>query len=174
MEPLTSEQGLLIIIIKQMEQEQNIPAEVGAIPTQATAAPVTAAPTEVKRAGFWIRLVAYFIDVLIIATVSAVLANVVGVGEGSVDLFGNVLLIAYLIYMTIKYQATLGKQAMGLMVVSEDRQPLTLNQVVMREFVGRLINAITLGLGYVLIGFDGKKQGLHDKIAHTLVVYGKK
>lgn len=37
------------------------------------------------------------------------------------------------------------------------------------RFVGYLVNSFTMGIGYLLIAFTSKKQGLHDLIAKTYV-----
>lgn len=176
MKPLTSKQGILIIIHKYMEQERISQTEATAELTQtATIDSVsTPAATEIKYAGFWIRLVAILIDSVIIGFVARTLGLLLGFEEESLRSFEQLCFFAYFIFMTFNYQATLGKQALGIMVVSEDSRPLVFQQVVMREFIGRLINFLTLGLSYALVGVNSKKQGLHDKIAHTQVVYGKK
>lgn len=42
------------------------------------------------------------------------------------------------------------------------------------QFVGRyfayFVSLLPLGLGYLWVAFDGKKQGWHDKLAGTVVV----
>ena len=48
-------------------------------------------------------------------------------------------------------------------------QPLTLNQSVIR-YLGYFASTIVLGLGFIWIAFDGKKQGWHDKMAGSVVV----
>ncbi len=40
----------------------------------------------------------------------------------------------------------------------------------LREIIGKFISGIALLLGYVWILIDKRRQGWHDKIAHTLVV----
>jgi uncharacterized RDD family membrane protein YckC len=77
---------------------------------------------------------------------------------------------AYGIGMVYRYGATVGKLAFGLRIVRQDGQPLDLATIAVREIPGRIVSTITLGIGYLWISWDPKKQGLHDKIAGTLVV----
>ena len=66
---------------------------------------------------------------------------------------------------------TLGKYLLKIKVVSTDGQPLTFMSVLIRETVGRYLSTVILYIGYMLAGWNEEKQGLHDKIADTYVVY---
>jgi len=39
-----------------------------------------------------------------------------------------------------------------------------------RRYLSKIISAVVLYIGFILIGFTEKKQGLHDMIAQCLVV----
>ncbi len=67
-------------------------------------------------------------------------------------------------------QATFGKEALGLMVIDGEGHRISFARATGRWF-GKLISWATFGIGFYLIGFTGKKQGLHDLIADTYVVY---
>lgn len=41
----------------------------------------------------------------------------------------------------------------------------------LREIIGKFLSAIILGIGYLMVIWNPKKQALHDKIAKTYVVY---
>ena len=68
-----------------------------------------------------------------------------------------------------KYQATLGKMAMGIKVVNYNGQRLDFTKALLRN-LSKFLSAFILGIGYIMIIFDDRKQGLHDKIADTFVV----
>lgn len=72
-----------------------------------------------------------------------------------------------------KHQATIGKRAMKLYVTDEHGERLTFGKAAIR-FLGRIINSFTMYIGYLIILFTEKKQGLHDIIAKTLVLDGTK
>jgi uncharacterized RDD family membrane protein YckC len=38
------------------------------------------------------------------------------------------------------------------------------------RFLGYVVCGLTLGIGFLWIAFDSRKQGIHDKIADTVVV----
>ncbi|HUK92840.1 MAG TPA: RDD family protein [Methanomicrobiales archaeon] len=67
-------------------------------------------------------------------------------------------------------QATFGKEALGLMVIDGEGHRISFARATGRWF-GKLISWATFGIGFYLIGFTEKKQGLHDLIADTRVVY---
>ncbi len=136
----------------------------------------------VKYAGFWIRFVALVLDGVIIAIPSGILNLVVtsiltksGLMILGVKIWVNIISMlagwTYFSLMTYNYDATLGKMLLGLSVKSEDFQKLSLGRVILRETVGKLLSTITIFIGYIMVGFTEKKQGLHDKVAHSVVVY---
>ena len=68
-------------------------------------------------------------------------------------------------------QATLGKMALGMVVVNPKGKRLSFARATGRFFSKFLISSIlTIGFGYILAAFTEKKQALHDMIAGTLVV----
>lgn len=175
------------ILIKQLQNsgygEEDIDEAVKTVFGDAISAGIS--PTgEVKYAGFWVRWVAVFLDGIIVnvayGIVVAPIFVVVGFSTASTE--DNPMLSlasfimypiawAYYIFMTNKYQATIGKMALGLVVLKEDGQRAELGKIVLRETVGKILSAITLGIGYIMAGFTKKKQALHDMVAGTVVVY---
>lgn len=137
----------------------------------------------VKYAGFWIRFVAAFIDGFIISIVTLPIGFVLGffaVGEQAgigAAVLGNVLPFiltwTYYVLMTHKYQATIGKKAVGIEVRAKDAiGKVALGNVVLRETIGKLVSIFTLYIGYIMAGFMPQKRALHDLIGGTVVVYG--
>lgn len=68
-----------------------------------------------------------------------------------------------------KYQATVGKLALGLKVTDTDGNNLDFVKALVRNLC-KIISGMIMGIGYIMAGFTEKKQGLHDIIANTLVV----
>jgi len=132
-------------------------------------------PTEmggVQYGGFWIRFGAAIIDSIIIAIPSAILALPFGDNwQGGYYLFYLVLGWIYYAYLeSSPEQSTFGKRALGLVVTDVYGNRLDFTRASIR-YVGRIVSTVILYLGFVLIAFSDKKQGLHDMIAGTLVVY---
>lgn len=127
--------------------------------------------------GFWIRVGAYLIDAICLLIVQVVIAFI---ATGSSGLTGNknpyitilnlIIGITYFAGMeSSSYQGTLGKMACGIKVTDMEGNRISLGKATGRYF-SKFISAIILGIGFFMVGFDDKKQGLHDKIAGTFVV----
>lgn len=141
--------------------------------------------------GFWRRLLAYLIDKAIVETAAvataAMAASAVGDGpsspvtiaEGIPGSPGPFLLaytaaaiagsLAYFTWFHGSTGQTPGKMALGLKVVQTSGERLSFGGAFLR-WAGAIVSGIFLGLGYLWIAFDKRKQGWHDKIAATLVV----
>lgn len=124
----------------------------------------------IQYAGFWLRLFAAFIDGLILLIPFAICFGIAGgdIAIGCVlSWFVGLFYFAYL--EGSPRQATFGKQAIGLIVTNMDGEQLTFQQAAIR-YISKLVSTVILYIGFIMIGFTEKKQGLHDMIAHTLVI----
>jgi uncharacterized RDD family membrane protein YckC len=118
-------------------------------------------------AGFWLRFVAYIIDGILLGIISIILVFVTPYSIYS-WLMGVITLVYYIGCWTWWGQ-TPGKMAMGVKIVTSEGKPISLGRAIVRYF-GYIVSGIILYIGYFMIGWDSKKQGLHDKIAGTYVV----
>lgn len=160
--------------------------------------PHYAAPPRVDYAGFWLRLVATFIDGLImgvplifafifIAAVMGVsgafknlessdspndIISLIGFGFFAV-VYGSFMIVTWLYYAACEsstWQATLGKKALGLYVTDLNGNRVTFGRASGRFFARIITGLIPLAIGYIMAGFTQKKQALHDMIASCLVL----
>ena len=148
-----------------------------------------------RVAGFFERALAGLVDGIIILPVFALLAwagsaatgvriprarevtfdLVVGLlieKNGPVIFWAVMLVILVFLYCFIFIAArgqTPGKRLVGVRVVTWYGEPPTLARSLVRTF-GYLVSAALLWLGFIWIGFDREKRGLHDWIAGTYVV----
>jgi uncharacterized RDD family membrane protein YckC len=142
-----------------------------------------------QYAGFWIRLLASLIDSIILGVVNSILQftllrPLLGISEidpnpasvlaaagavGTLGLLGMVLACSYESIFIAQMGATPGKMALGMKVVRPDGSRVDLGRAVGRYF-GKLLSAIILLIGYIMIAFDSEKRGLHDMICDTRVV----
>ena len=81
----------------------------------------------------------------------------------------TLIILYYALMESSKYQATVGKIVMGIKVVNKQGQGLDFSKALLRN-LSKILSAFILGIGYIMIVFDDRKQGLHDKIADTFVV----
>ncbi len=169
-----------------MPPEQHIESSVQ-LPQQALApqpAPFVMPQTPVPQiafAGFWLRFLAVFFDGVIMGIVNFSIVFVLALGLGQAisgatihpiisAVLGMLLYWTYFIYFTNKQQATIGKKLLGLRVVAEDGSRLPLGKIIFRETFGKILCLITLYIGYLMVAFTAKKQGLHDKVAGSVVI----
>ena len=132
--------------------------------------------------GFWIRVVAFFIDGLVLVIplmlVSAVLHFMVMPADRSELILVEVLdmlfsiatwwLYAALLHSS-QWQATVGKKALGLKVVDQNGSRISFARATGRHFA-EYLSSLIFGIGYLMVAFTQQKQGLHDKIASTFVI----
>ncbi len=139
--------------------------------------------------GFWIRLVAFILDTVIVISAAVGLAlllgSVIEVLLGPEAAFGFIILamlgfiIASLLYKPLMegsdYQGTLGKHILGMKVVDARGGKIKMSTSFIRTLVYLVqtsipgLNSISW-LAFVMIGFTERKQGLHDLAADTFVV----
>ena len=135
---------------------------------------------DVKYAGFWIRLGAVLIDLMVMGVVLYIPSTVIygseyWVGDqffyGFWDLiFSYVLPLVGTIWFWLRFSGTPGKMALKLKIVDADTgNKLTFGQAIGRYFA-YILSAIPFFLGYIWVGFDKRKQGWHDKLAGTIVI----
>jgi uncharacterized RDD family membrane protein YckC len=150
----------------------------------------------VRLAGFFSRLIAFGLDLLFISLINMVVLTgtgliinffFVGNFEGVpviqniadaiiassawlMALFSTFFGFVYFIFFWVISGFTPGKALLGLRVVRTDGRPVNLGRAVLR-LIAYLIAALPLFLGFIWILFDNRRQGWHDKIARTYVIY---
>lgn len=94
----------------------------------------------------------------------------IGAMIGTYWLLAMCIQILYFSFMeSSKFQATIGKMALGLIVTDLNGGKLDFTKAFIRN-ICKIISNVTLLIGYIMAGFTEKKQALHDMIASTLVV----
>ncbi|MDR6982625.1 putative RDD family membrane protein YckC [Rheinheimera pacifica] len=133
-----------------------------------------------EYAGFWIRLGAVLIDMVIIFIVLVIPLSVIygeeyWLGDKFVYGFWDIML-SYVapfiatIWFWLRFLGTPGKMATKLEIVDAT----TGNKMSTGQAIGRyfayILAALPLGLGLIWVGIDKRKQGWHDKLAGTVVL----
>ena len=141
------------------------------------------------------RFLAFVVDAIILLVLVAVLNGIglidtISFDESEVSTVDGVVQAAvafgYYFVLTAVFGATLGKMALGMRVVDENGNKAGVVPVLVREAIARALGAmitalvgasigdlVGLAVGVIiiiLILFDEKRQGLHDKVAKTFVV----
>ena len=130
--------------------------------------------------GFWPRVWASVIDsaMLLVVIVPAVLAiygweylKTEKLFAGSADfvlqvVFPAIVVLAFWIYRN----ATPGKMVIHAKIVDARTGAAPSNGQLIGRYLGYYVSIFSLGLGFLWIVFDARKQGFHDKLAGTVVV----
>ena len=124
-----------------------------------------------EKVGFGTRFVAFIIDAILLGVINQIVASVFGGGDPTrVSGLTTLIGIAYIVGLWTYWGGqTIGKKAMGIKVVKADGTPFGLVPAIIR-YVGYIVSAVVILLGFIWILFDPNKQGWHDKIAGTYVV----
>jgi uncharacterized RDD family membrane protein YckC len=156
---------------------------------------------EVQYAGFADRTAAFVLDTIIVGTLFFYLLEGVAIAgkfigplffSGTATAFnkpempviagsavaGLILLVLICwIYSAVttssSYSATFGKMIMGMKVTDVLGNRLSFWHATIR-FIAKIFSGLILFIGFFMIHFSEKKQGLHDRFAGTYVIYGRK
>jgi uncharacterized RDD family membrane protein YckC/cytoskeletal protein CcmA (bactofilin family) len=138
-----------------------------AAPAYAAAPAVPAGPqitAAMPRAGFWIRMAALFLDVLLVSVVMSLLHS-----------WGDFHFIVLATYGAVMWKlrgTTIGGIVCDLHVVRLDGRPVDWETAIVRA-LGCFLSLFVVFLGFIWIAFDPNRQAWHDKIAGTVVVRAK-
>ena len=131
---------------------------------------------EIGYVGFFKRLGAAIPDLLITGIVAFIASIALEQWKfpytvlGTLFIAGAFFLLFYSpLCISSRYRATIGKIIFGIIVVYGNGRQLSFSRALIRE-LGKYVSLITLGIGFFIIGFTKKKQGLHDLLADTVVI----
>jgi len=133
----------------------------GSVPPAAVPPHITAA---MPRAGFWIRMAALLLDVLLVGLLMSLLHPL-----------GNFHILILAIYGAVMWKlrgTTVGGIVFDLHVVRLDGRPVDWETAIVRA-LGCFLSLFVVFLGFIWIAFDANRQAWHDKIAGTVVVRAK-
>jgi uncharacterized RDD family membrane protein YckC len=135
-------------------------------------------------AGFWRRVVAAILDGLVVSIVTVPLTLALGGGDDIGSNSGmyyspaasSISILLGWLYAALmessSKQATLGKMAMGAIVTDLEGRRIGFGKATGRHFA-KILSALILGIGFLMVAFTARKQGLHDILAGTLVMKGQ-
>jgi len=173
-----------------------------AAPTAPLLPQTTAAALE-DHAGFWKRVAAYILDAIVLYIPQMLIEKAFGgdaakaaLKQASLDAVGNpdammaanmhyyatmwpamlLIVVMGVLYFTVcessAWQGTLGKLALGIRVTDMQGRRISFPRALGRYFA-KFLSAIILGIGFLMVAWTQRKQGLHDLICGTLVLNGR-
>ncbi|RCW51318.1 RDD family protein [Paenibacillus prosopidis] len=130
------------------------------------------------NAGFWIRLGASLLDGLIVGLPLYLLSLLISGGPGGEEYFTDVISFLYSLLLPVFWNGyTIGKRICGIQIRKLDGSAPRLGTMILRNVVGGLIYALTLGIAAIvsafMVGLREDKRAIHDFIAGTEVLYDK-
>ena len=144
----------------------------------------SSSPSDPKYVGFWARCVAYIIDILILTVITVPLViGIYGLEQyarkppgqaflGFWDFMLQIVFPAAAVILLWKYRgATPGKMALSARIVDAQTGGAPSTGRLVARYFAYIVSTLPLLLGFIWIAFDRRKQGWHDKIAGTVVVY---
>jgi len=167
----------------QRQQVEQQPAPPAWQPPQVSQPPVA-------YAGFWLRVVAYIIDAIILGMAGVVAffplfrANIHAfTTQNPWEVYTSMsrplfairllaLMLGWIYYASMEsssWQATLGKKILGLRVTDLAGNRISFSRASGR-FFGKILSGMILGIGFLMAGFTARKQALHDILAGCLVL----
>lgn len=179
--------GNAVAIADSVQSQQSVKQEISTPPSLETMQKSTPASPETrpeqKYVGFWARFAANFLDGILISIFvspgSIWLAYETERRVGSNDwgaalAFYSVLYIlsqVILLVLWCKKQASIGKMAIAVKIVDAKTGKAPTKKQLIGRYFAYVLSTLPLGLGFLWIAFDSKKQGWHDKLAGTAVIY---
>lgn len=143
---------------------------------------------EQKYVGFWARFAANFLDGILISIfvspASIRIIYLLSKGKIRSDWISESACVAIAFYSVLyilsqvillvlwyKKQASIGKMAISAKIVDAKTGKAPTKKQLIGRYFAYLLSTLPLGLGFLWIAFDSKKQGWHDKLAGTAVIY---
>lgn len=136
-----------------------------------------------KYAGFWIRVAAALVDTLLVTLIIVpALSALYGIeywtqSRGQLDVMDILLNYVFpafaIIIFWIYKSATPGKMIFGLEIIDAETGAKPTPKQCIGRYLSYYLSTAPLLLGLLWVAFDKRKQGWHDKLAGTLVVYKK-
>lgn len=179
------------------------PASAGAVPPAFTPLPQTTTAALEDHAGFWRRVAAYVIDYIVTLLPTKLIGTAFGAEAATAALetaqkaAGNdpqlmlaaletylhtmqipLLLSTLLVWLyfalleSSAWQATVGKLVMGIRVTGLRGERISVPRALVR-YLAKFLSLIIVGIGFLMVAWTDRKQGLHDMLASTLVLNGR-
>lgn len=117
--------------------------------------------------GFWRRGIALTVDCMLVTAFTLIMHDITGY------IWEAYWAAVYVIYLSAfessPWQASLGKRIMGVKVIDEHGDRVSIAQAFGRN-IGKIASLAVLGFGFIWAAFSDRKQAWHDSIARTYIV----
>ena len=184
--------GNAVAIADSVQSQQSVKQEISTPPSLETKQESTPASPETRQeqkyVGFWARFAANFLDGILISIfvspASIRIIYLLSKGKIRSDWISESACVALAFYSVLyilsqvillvlwcKKQASIGKMAISVKIVDAKTGKAPTKKQLIGRYFAYVLSTLPLGLGFLWIAFDSKKQGWHDKLAGTAVIY---
>jgi len=138
------------------------------------------------KAPFLLRCGALLIDYIVVVAIpvigllvnrffgSETSSQVTAFSNDTAWLFAVLLGLSNFLLLPVLSGQTIGKMLTGLRIVTMDGRSVSFGSALLRHTLGYLLTALTLGLGFFIAVLNRNGRSLHDYVAGTTVVYGRR
>ena len=138
-------------------------------------------PKKYNYAGFWIRFGAFAVDVIILSpfllihqiSINFQLSNPSFVNKTVTLSCWIIFWLYFALLESSKMQGTVGKWVFGLKVIHQTGRRVSELRATGRYF-SKILSTLSLYVGFFMIGWTKRKQGLHDFVVQSYVVREEK
>jgi uncharacterized RDD family membrane protein YckC len=124
----------------------------------------------VRYSGFWRRWLALLIDSALLGLPWSAIGIAFGL-DGDSQLFASsTMSILYFVLTEGLFGQTVGKRVVGIRVVRASDQTIPGILLALIRYIGRVISAFFLLLGYFWMIWDRRRQTWHDKLSSCVVI----
>ena len=126
--------------------------------------------------GFWARFLAFIVDSIWVSIIIGLI--LMAVYGGSLPAAGtlvaaviqSLLGAAAIILFWMFRSTTPGKMIVAAVIVDAETLGRPSTRQLIGRYLGYYVSILGLGVGFLWVAFDARKQGWHDKMAGTLVI----
>lgn len=185
--------GNAVGIVDNAQSQQSVKQEISTPPsleTRKESTPTSLEPKqEPKYVGFWARFAANFLDGILISIFVSPASIYIGQlvsrdrfwgyygiresGAKALAFYSVLFVLSQIILLVLWFvkRASVGKMAISAKIVDAKTGKAPTKKQLIGRYFAYVLSTLPLGLGFLWIAFDSKKQGWHDKLAGTAVIY---
>ncbi len=121
-------------------------------------------------AGFSARMLAHNFDLIILLPFFYLIGEYVENNFMLVGLCFALYVIYHSVFEMTKWRGTPGKKLQKMKVTDAEGQELSVLRVFGRNIL-KILSALIVFIGFAMISWDPKRQGLHDRLAGSIVIF---
>jgi len=128
--------------------------------------------TPAPYAGFYPRMLAHNIDLVLLLPLFYLAGSFISNNQLLLTVCWLLYTLYHIAFEMSKWKGTPGKKLQHMHVATVGLSQAMLKQVIVRNCL-KVVSILPLFAGVVLMAVDSKHQGLHDRLARTVVIFSR-